>query len=121
MQHNWRGTLRRHWSGYAASTPQGSSRLGRKGIDEALPRTVISEFDHFIGRVAAQGERRRLLEHFKGYFCGAIGSAHYWSSDEGWAYTDLLSTMEATASTSSRAARALKMALFIDERSGAWR
>ena len=52
-----------------------------------------------IGKIAAQGDRRALLEHFKGYFCGVIGAAHYWSSDEGWAYTDLMRYMGEAANS----------------------
>lgn len=78
--------------------PEGS-RFKRRAAEEGLPQTVISEFDELIGKVAAQGDRRALLEHFKGYFCGTIGAAHYWSSDEGWAYTDLMRYMEEAAHT----------------------
>lgn len=76
--------------------PEGS-RFGRRSSSEVLPPKVVSEFDNLIGRIAAQGERRDLLEYFKGYFCGAIGAAHYWSSNESWAYTDLLKYMEEAA------------------------
>lgn len=48
-------------------------------------------------RVAGQGERRRLIEHFKGYFAGAIGASHNWSSSESWAETDLQESMLAAA------------------------
>lgn len=75
------------------------SRFERRGGGEAIPQEVVSEFEGLIGKVAAQGDRRALLEHFKGYFCGAIGAAHYWSSDEGWAYTDLLNYMAEAAKT----------------------
>jgi hypothetical protein len=55
---------------------------------------VSNDFYSLIGKVAAQGNRRRLLEHFKGYFAGAAGMVHNWSSDEGWADTDLQRYME---------------------------
>ena len=84
--------------------PEGS-RFSRRAADEGLPPQVISEFDDLIGKIAAQGDRQELLEHFKGYFCGAIGSTHYWSSNESWAYTDLQRSMEAAA---------LNPALFIE-------
>jgi hypothetical protein len=64
-----------------------------------LPREVVNEFDDLISRVAAQGDRRALLEHFKSYFCRANGAPHIGSSDEGWAYTDLMSAMEAAVTT----------------------
>jgi hypothetical protein len=38
--------------------------------------------------------RRQLLEHFKGYFAGAAGMVSNWSSDEGWADTDLQRYMD---------------------------
>lgn len=76
--------------------PEGS-RFGRQSNSEALPGKVVSEFDDLIGKIAAQGDRRYLFEHFKGYFCGSIGAAHSWSSSESWAYTDLQRYMEDAA------------------------
>jgi hypothetical protein len=40
-------------------------------------------------KLAAQGKRWDLLEHFKGYFCNAIGTTHVRSSTESWAESDL--------------------------------
>lgn len=76
--------------------PEGS-RFGRRAADEGLPPQVISKFDDLIGKIAAQGDRQEFLEHFKGYFAGAIGATHYRSSNESWAYTDLQSSMESAA------------------------
>jgi hypothetical protein len=76
--------------------PEGS-RFAKPSPEEALPSECISEFEDLIGKIAAQGDRRSLLEHFKGYFAGAIGVPHIWSSDEGWAYTDLLRNMDYAA------------------------
>lgn len=76
--------------------PEGC-RFQRRSTTEAMPQRVVSEFEELIGKIAAQGNRRALLEHFKGFFCGAVGAAHYWSSDEGWSYTDLLTYMEEAA------------------------
>jgi hypothetical protein len=45
--------------------------------------------DDFFNLIAAQGERQRLLEHFKHYFANAAGSTSSWSSSESWAITDL--------------------------------
>lgn len=78
--------------------PEGS-RLGRKGQDKPLPQAAVSAFDDLIGRVASQGDRRAVLEHFKGYFSRAVGAPHIGSSNEGWAYTDLLSLMGGAAQT----------------------
>jgi hypothetical protein len=46
-----------------------------------------------ISKVATQGSRQGVLEHFKGHFCAAIGTTHVRSSNEGWAETDLTSFM----------------------------
>jgi hypothetical protein len=78
--------------------PEGS-RFQRRVTVEPIPQEVVSEFDDLIGKIAAQGDRQTILERFKSYFCGAFGGAHYWSSDEGWAYTDLMRYMEAAART----------------------
>ncbi|HEX9658980.1 MAG TPA: hypothetical protein VGA18_01730 [Rhodothermales bacterium] len=77
--------------------PEGS-RFPRRGEEsESLPISVVAEFDTMVGQIAAQGERQRLLEHFKGYFCGVVGAAHSWSSNEGWAATDLSRFMREAA------------------------
>ncbi|MFH1741648.1 MAG: hypothetical protein ABIH23_21800 [bacterium] len=78
--------------------PEGS-RFERRSAGESLPQAVVSEFEGLIGKVVAQGKRWALLEHFKGYFCGAIGAAHYRSSGESWAYTDLMAYMTEAAKT----------------------
>lgn len=78
--------------------PEGS-RFERRSVGEAIPQAAVSEFEGLIEKIAAQGNRWSLLEHFKGYFCGAIGAAHYWSSAESWAYTDLLSYTTEAAKT----------------------
>jgi hypothetical protein len=44
---------------------------------------VSNDFYNLIGKVVAQGNRQRLLEHFKSYFAGAAGMVSNWSSDEG--------------------------------------
>ena len=46
-----------------------------------------------IGKVATQRDRQESLEHFKEYFCRALGITHVHSSDESWAETDLRSYM----------------------------
>ena len=53
-----------------------------------------NDFYNLIGKVVAQGNRRQLSEHFKSYFAGAAGMVSNWSSDEGWADTDLQRYME---------------------------
>lgn len=78
--------------------PEGS-RFERRSVGEGIPQAAVSEFEGLIEKIAAQGNRWSLLEHFKGYFCGAIGAAHYRSSAESWAYTDLLAYITEAAKT----------------------
>jgi hypothetical protein len=62
-------------------------------INSAIPTEVTNEFSVLIGRTATQGDRQAVLEHFKGYFCTAVGTTHVWSSNAGWAETDLSNYM----------------------------
>jgi hypothetical protein len=51
---------------------------------------VSAEFSRLIGKVASQGDSRQsILEHFKTYFASAAGTTSSWSSNAGWAETDL--------------------------------
>jgi hypothetical protein len=59
-----------------------------------IAANVSNDFYNLIGKVVAQGNRRQLLEHFKTYFAGAAGMVSNWSSDEGWADTDLRRYMD---------------------------
>jgi hypothetical protein len=54
-----------------------------------LEDTVIGEFFELIGKIAGQGNRKEVLEHFKNYFAGAAGTTSSWSSSTSWAETDL--------------------------------
>ncbi|WP_331375607.1 hypothetical protein [Sinorhizobium chiapasense] len=65
---------------------EGSWRFDSPG---ALPREAVIEFDTLVGKVAAQGNRWAILEHFKRYFAGACGSTANRSSSESWAESDL--------------------------------
>ena len=58
-----------------------------------IPREALRDFDALIGKVATQGKRWDILEHFKGAFCKACGASHTWSSSESWADSDLSSSM----------------------------
>ena len=58
-------------------------------LNRAIPREAVEEFIGLVHRVATQGDRQEVLEHFKGHFCQASGSSHYWSSSTSWAETDL--------------------------------
>jgi hypothetical protein len=55
----------------------------------SIPREVIDDFFRLIGKIAAQGDRQELLEHFKSYFAEATGAAPSRSSSASWAETDL--------------------------------
>lgn len=55
----------------------------------ALPREAVIEFDTLVRKVAVQGNRWAILEHFKRYFAGAYGSTSNRSSSESWAESDL--------------------------------
>jgi len=62
-----------------------------------IPTAALNEFQDLIRRVATQGDLQDVLEHFKGYFCRAVGSAHVQSSNVSWAETDLRLYMEQAA------------------------
>jgi hypothetical protein len=72
--------------------PEGS-RFAKLTPDDALPQGCVRAFDDLIGKIAAQARRKTILEHFKSFFAGAVGSAYFPSSDEGWAHTDLMGSM----------------------------
>ncbi len=65
--------------------------------NRAIPHEAVGELFSLIGRVATQGKRQDILEHFKGYFCGAVGTTHVWSSSTSWAETDLENYMSQAA------------------------
>jgi len=50
---------------------------------------TAEQFNDLISKIATQGSRWDLLEHFKGYFARAVGRTPVWSSSEDWAETDL--------------------------------
>jgi hypothetical protein len=58
-------------------------------INEAIPSGAVEECIDLIIKLTTQGDRQEVLEHFKGYFCGASGASHSWSSSASWAETDL--------------------------------
>jgi hypothetical protein len=58
-----------------------------------LPREAVWAFDTLIGKIAAQGNRWSILEHFKSYFGGASGGTSSRSSSESWAESDLSNMM----------------------------
>jgi hypothetical protein len=60
----------------------------------AVPVLVAHKFGEFIGRIALQGDRWHILEHFKYYFAGAAGLTSNRSSSESWADSDLDNYMQ---------------------------
>jgi hypothetical protein len=62
-----------------------------------IPQEVVNEFSRLIGKIAAQGPRQSILEHFKRFFAGAAGTTSSWSSSESWAESDLDSHMNEAA------------------------
>jgi hypothetical protein len=58
---------------------------------------VSDEFFRLIGKVASQGSRKSVLEHFKDFFAGVAGTTSTYSSSESWAETDLLVYMSSAA------------------------
>jgi len=50
---------------------------------------VIGSFYDLINRIAAQADRKSILEYFKSYFANAAGLTYYRSSDIRWAESDL--------------------------------
>jgi hypothetical protein len=62
-----------------------------------IPGGVIRGFSDLIGKIASQGDRQDILEHFKSYFAGAAGTTSSWSSSESWAESDLDSHMRDAA------------------------
>jgi hypothetical protein len=58
---------------------------------------VHGDFFELIGKVVAQVDRQKGLEHFKHYFAGAAGMTSNWSSSASWAVSDLHSYMSEAA------------------------
>ena len=58
---------------------------------------VAGEFSRLISKTATQGQRQEILEHFKTYFADVAGTTSSWSSNAGWAETDLQSYMSDAA------------------------
>jgi hypothetical protein len=63
----------------------------------AIPDGVVTAFVDLIGKIATQGDRQTILEHFKSYFGRAAGTTTTWSSSASWAETDLSSYMQQAA------------------------
>lgn len=61
---------------------------------DPTPRELREEFLDLINRIKAQGDEQEILEAFKIRFASAAGSTSAWSSNAGWAQTDLFNYME---------------------------
>jgi len=59
---------------------------------------VIGSFYDLINRIAAQADRKSILEYFKSYFANAAGRTYYRSSDIRWAESDLRDYMNQAGS-----------------------
>ena len=65
--------------------PPRDSEFANQCIPDGMFNSIIS----LIKKADTRGERQETLEHFKGYFCDAVGTVHSWSSNVSWAETDL--------------------------------
>jgi hypothetical protein len=55
-----------------------------------IPPGVSDGFLDLIGKIVSQGDRHRLLEHFKASFAEAAGMTSSWSTSGSWVETDLI-------------------------------
>ena len=80
---------------------QGIAHHAHRGVEELAvePEPALEADRQREGDDERDPDRQELLEHFKSYFCRAIGATHCWSSNESWAETDLQRTMDAAASS----------------------
>lgn len=66
-------------------------------INKSMPPQAVEEFLSYIRKLSIQGSRWDTLEHFKSYFSASTGSAHYRSSSESWAESDLVTSLDSAA------------------------
>lgn len=69
-----------------------SSPIDGTFINSSMPTDAVRDFIEIIDRIANQGDRWRLLEHFKSHFGNPSKS-----SSESWAQSDLRSAMDSAA------------------------
>ncbi|MCH8039812.1 MAG: hypothetical protein IH977_05630 [Nitrospinae bacterium] len=65
--------------------------------NRTIPPGAVEEFNGLIMRLATQGNRKEILEHFKKHFCYVVGTTYYPSSNESWAESDLQTYMDEAA------------------------
>ena len=63
-------------------------------LNRSIPNSAVEEFNTVILKVAMQGNRWDILEHFKRHYAAVIGTMSVRSSSESWAETDLRSYMD---------------------------
>src|SRR6266567_4383171 len=66
----------------------------RYGSPGSLNSSALESCFQLINRIAAQGDRKDVLEHFKDYFAGAAGRPMSGSSSVDWAVSDLKNLMD---------------------------
>ncbi len=66
-------------------------------LNHAIPLPALQVFKEYIGKVTTHGDRWKVVEHFKGYLCGASGTSYMGCSSLSWAETDLEKCVEAAA------------------------
>lgn len=66
-------------------------------INKSAPREVVEEMLGLALKVATQGSRQGVIEHFKSYTCAAAGTPDARSSNEQWAASDLDRNLSAAA------------------------
>jgi hypothetical protein len=67
-----------------------TSRFARPGTEVPLPDAFVDEtYSLLLKIVGPTGDRQTTIEHFKKFFCLAVGRAHYWSSSTDFAEYDL--------------------------------
>lgn len=65
--------------------------------NKTVPSEAVKECFAMILKIATQGSRQNVLEHFKDHFSAASGISCVPSSDESWAETDLRGYMDRAA------------------------
>lgn len=66
-------------------------------INKALPQETVAEFMSLALKIATQGGRQAVIEHFKSFTAAAAGVTHSKSSSEQWAISDLERNLSAAA------------------------
>ena len=64
---------------------------------KGIGQQVIEDFSNLILRIATQGDRYKVYERFKRYFCDVSTTPYYPSSSTDWAKYDLVEVMETAA------------------------